>query len=497
MQEKSALSVKGIVKRYPGVTALDNINLEFLKNEVHAICGENGAGKSTLIKILTGAIQAEEGTIAIEGIERKSFTPFEAMFKYGIAAIYQEFNLVPYLSIAENIFLGNEIKKKDGFLDIRKMNQEAKNALDILGIDLDPRVKVQSLTIAYQQIVEIAKAISHNVKILIMDEPSAPLTTNEVDKLFELVRNLKKRGVTIIYISHRMAEIFELSDRVSVFRDGRYINTFITAETDKKELIHCMVGRELLETFPQRKCKPSEIMLSVENLSSVENIKDITFSVRAGEVLGFGGLVGAGRTELVRAVFGADKVTGGTIEINGKKVAIANPVEAVKLGLGLIPEDRKQHGIISEMSIKENISYSSFKKVSRMRLIIPKYLKEIADKYKKLLNIVTPDIEKKIKELSGGNQQKVVLAKWLATDCQILLFDEPTRGVDVGAKQEIYELINKLAEDGKAIIFISSEMPELLGMTDRIIVMHEGEITGELTKEDATQEKILQLASGE
>jgi ribose transport system ATP-binding protein len=497
MQNESALEVKGIIKRYPGVTALDDINLNFIKNEVHAICGENGAGKSTLIKILTGAIKADEGSIIIDGVQRKSFTPQEAMFKYGITAIYQEFNLVPYLSITENIFLGNEIKRGDGFLDNKAMNRKAKEALDILGIDLDPRAKVKSLTIAYQQIVEIAKAISHNVKILIMDEPSAPLTTKEVDKLFELVGNLKKRGVTIIYISHRLSEIFELSDRVSVFRDGRYIETFNTIETDKKELIRCMVGRELLETFPVRKCKPSELILSVNNISSKNNVSDISFSLRAGEVLGFGGLVGAGRTELVRAVFGADRLTEGTVEIQNRKVDIDHPVKAVKLGLGLIPEDRKQHGIISELSVKENISYSSFDNVSRMKLIIPKYLKRIAEKYRKLLNIVTPNIDKKIKELSGGNQQKVVLARWLATDCKILLFDEPTRGIDVGAKQEIYELINRLAEEGKGIVIISSEMPELLGMSDRIIVMHEGKIAGELTKEEATQEKILHLASGE
>ena len=497
MQEETALSVAGIVKHYPGVKALDNITLDFYKNEVHAICGENGAGKSTLIKILTGAIQPDEGTISIDSIQRRGFTPWEAMFKYGITAIYQEFNLVPYLSITENIFLGNELRRRGGLLDISGMNREAQKALGILGVDLDPRIKVKNLTIAYQQIVEIAKAISHNVKILIMDEPSAPLSTNEVEKLFTLIRNLKSRGVTIIYISHRMSEIFELSDRVTVFRDGKLINTFITAATDKKTLIHNMVGRELLETFPERTGAPTETLLKVDNLSSDNNLENISFSVKAGEVLGFGGLVGAGRTELVRAIFGADPVTGGTIRIRGKEVKINHPVQAVKLGLGLIPEDRKQHGIISELSIKENISYSSFEKVSRLRIIMTRCLKEVAEKYRRVLNIVTPSIDKKIKDLSGGNQQKVVLARWLATGCEIFLFDEPTRGIDVGAKQEIYRLINTLAEEQKGIIFISSEMPELLGMSDRIIVMHEGKIAGELARGEATQEKILQLASGE
>ncbi len=497
METESALVVEGIVKKYPGVTALDDVNLDVRKNEVHAICGENGAGKSTLIKVLTGAIQPDAGVITIDGVQVRGFTPHEAMFSYGIAASYQEFNLVPYLSIAENIFLGNELKRPNGFLDIRKMNQEAERVLGILGVQIDPHKQVKELSVAFQQIVEIAKAISHNVKTLIMDEPSAPLTTTEVDKLFELVKNLKNNGVTVIYISHRLSEIFELSDRVSILRDGKLVNTLTTSETTKNALIHNMVGRELLETYPQRTCRPAEPILRVENLSSDQNVKQVSFTLRAGEVLGFGGLVGAGRTELVRAIFGADRKTGGTIHLDDREVEISCPSEAVKLGMGLIPEDRKRQGIISELSIKENISYSSFEKVSRLGLILPRLLNAVAENFRKILNIVTPDIEKKIKELSGGNQQKVVLARWLATGCRIVLFDEPTRGIDVGAKQEIYALINRLAEEGKGIVFISSEMPELLGMSDRIIVMHEGEVTGELSHEEATQEKILRLASGE
>lgn len=497
MSETPVLSVQGVVKRYPGVTALDNINLDFRRNEIHAICGENGAGKSTLIKILTGAIQPDEGVVVVEGIERRGYTPHEAMFSYGIAAIYQEFTLIPYLSVAENIFLGHEEKRRDGFLNIKKMNGDAREILNTLGVDLNPRIQVRDLTVAYQQLVEIAKAISHDAKILIMDEPSAPLSTVEVDILFSLIKGLKQRGVTILYISHRLAEIFELSDRVSVFRDGRYIDTFATEQTDKKELIRCMVGRELLETFPVRGCTGKDILLEVNNLSVPGTLSDISFTLRAGEVLGFGGLVGAGRTELVRAVFGADSISSGTIALRGKKVRISHPGDAVRLGFGLIPEDRKQHGIISELSIEENISYSSFGRVSRFRFIIPKYLKRTAEKYRKLLNIVCPNVGKKIKELSGGNQQKVVLARWLATDCEIILFDEPTRGIDVGAKQEIYELINRLAEEGKGIVLISSEMPELIGMSDRIIVMREGETAGTLTRSEASQERILHMASGE
>ncbi len=486
MPETSVLSVQGIVKRYPGVTALDTINMDFFANEIHAICGENGAGKSTLIKILTGAVQPDEGRIFIEGTERKGYTPHEAMFNYGIAAIYQEFTLIPYLSVAENVFLGHEKLRKDGFLNIRKMNENTKEILNLLGVDLNPKAQVKTLSVAYQQLVEIAKAISHDAKILIMDEPSAPLTTVEVEILFSLVRNLRRRGVTVIYISHRLPEIFELSDRVSVFRDGRFISTFATAETNKKELIRAMVGRELNETFPRRSCSPSAEVLSVENMSAGGKLKNISFSLRAGEVLGFGGLVGAGRTELVRAVFGADPVTGGTVRVGGKRAVISHPIDAVRLGLGLIPEDRKQHGIITELSVKENVSYSSFDKVSRLKLISPKLLTRTAEKFRKLLHIACPNTDKKIKELSGGSQQKVVLARWLATDSTILFFDEPTRGIDVGAKQEIYELINQLAEEGKGIIFISSEMPELIGMSDRIIVMREGVITGTLSREEAS-----------
>jgi len=493
---QTILSVRKLVKRYPGVTALDQVTLDFEAGEVHAICGENGAGKSTFIKVITGAIKADEGIIEIEGIPRKGYSPHEAMFRFGISAIYQEFNLVPFLSIAENIFLGNE-PVRNGFLDIHRMNRDASELLQSLGIDLNPKRMVRTLTVAYQQLVEIAKAVSHKTKILIMDEPSAPLTTNEVDKMLALVRNLRARGVTVIYISHRLSEIFELSDRVSVFRDGKYIKTMDTQATDKKELISLMVGRELSDTYPRNKVPRKDVLLEVRNLSTTTLLKDISFSLHEGEILGFGGLVGAGRTELARAIFGADPISGGSVRIRGTEVRILHPSQAVKLRIGLIPEDRKQHGIVSELSVMENIAYSSFGKVSRFGIIMKKLLQASGEKYKTLLRIVTPDLDKKVKELSGGNQQKVVLARWLATNCDLLIFDEPTRGIDVGAKQEIYELVSSLAAQGKAIIFISSEMPELLGMSDRIIVMYEGRITGELSGKEATQNRVLQLASGE
>jgi ribose transport system ATP-binding protein len=495
-EQNILLSTKGIKKLYPGVVALDEINLDFFAGEIHAICGENGAGKSTFIKVLTGAIQSDKGSIEIDGIPRIGYSPHEAMFRFGIAAIYQEFNLIPALSIAENLFLGNEIRKNI-FLDSRAMNKKAKEILTSLGINLDPRTPVGSLTVAYQQIVEIAKATSHNAKLLIMDEPSAPLTTHEVEKLFDLVRKLKSQGITIIYISHRLSEIFELSDRVTVFRDGKQIETLNTAETTKSELIRIMVDRELDETYPPRRGTVGSPILEVQNLSTAQLLKDINFTLNKGEILGFGGLVGAGRTELARAIYGADPISSGKILINQKPFKMKHPQDAVSLHIGLIPEDRKQHGIISELSVKENISFSSFKKISKIGFIQMKLLEKTAKRMTKSLRIVTPNVEKKVKELSGGNQQKVILARWLATDCDIILFDEPTRGIDVGAKQEIYELIIELASQGKGIIFISSEMPELLGMSDRIIVMHEGVITGELSKAEATQDRVLHLASGE
>ncbi len=493
---QTILSVRDIVKRYPGVVALDHVSLDFYAGEIHAICGENGAGKSTFIKVITGAIRADEGTIEIDGVPRKGYVPHEAMFKFGISAIYQEFNLVPHLSIAENIFLGNE-PAANGFIDFRAMNRQASQLLASLGIDMNPRATVKSLTVAFQQIVEIAKAVSHNTKILIMDEPSAPLTTNEIEKMFAMVRNLKQRGVSVIYISHRLAEIFELSDRVSVFRDGRHISTMDTASTDKNELISLMVGRELSGTYPARAETGGEILLEVAGLSTPGLLQNISFTLRAGEILGFGGLVGAGRTELARAVFGADPISQGHLRVHGTEVRINHPNSAVRLKIGLIPEDRKQHGIIAELSVMENIVYSSFAKVSTVGLITKRLARACAEHYRALLRIVTPSLDKKVKELSGGNQQKVVLARWLATNCDVLIFDEPTRGIDVGAKQEIYGLIADLASQGKGIIFISSEMPELLGMSDRIIVMYEGRITGELSKAEATQNSVLRLASGE
>jgi ribose transport system ATP-binding protein len=490
------LSVRNVTKTYPGVRALDAVSIDFERGEVHALVGENGAGKSTLIKILTGAIQPDGGEIELEGVVHSSFRPHEAIFDLGISAIYQEFNLIPYLSVAENVFFGKEITR--GILiNMNKMCSETEKILDRLGMKINPRTLVKDLSIAYQQIVEISKAISRNVKILIMDEPSAPLTTNEVDRMFDLVRTLRQQGVTVIYISHRLGEAFQLADRVTVLRDGKYIKTLMTKETNRQEIIRLMVGRTLGETYPEKRYQSEEVLLEVKNLSTSGFLKNISLRLHRGEILGLGGLVGAGRTELARAIFGADPLKAGEIYVEGKRVNIRNTSSAIARGIGLIPEDRKQHGILSEMTVKENISYSALRNLNRVGIIMGKAEDRIAKDFKEKLDIKTPDLGRKVKNLSGGNQQKVVLSKWLATKCKVLLFDEPTRGIDVGAKQEIYELIKQLAEEGNGIVFISSELPELLGMCDRILVMRKGEISGSFMKGEATQDAILDLASGE
>lgn len=494
--EEIILELRNITKEYPGVKALDNVSVSFKKGEVHALMGENGAGKSTLIKIISGSIKPNQGKIIFEGTEYDSMTPVLSQ-KLGIGVIYQEFNLVPDLSIAENIFLGQRLTS--GLTINRKlMNDKAKEILNSLGIhDVDVNTPVRSLTVAYQQIVEIAKTISNQVKVLIMDEPTAPLTKREIDAIFILIDKLKQSGVAIVYISHRMEEIFQISDRVSILRDGQYIETKNIAETDKQELISLMVGRKLTDQYPKIEKTIGETRLEVKHLNTYSLLKDISFTVKAGEILGIAGLVGAGRTETVRAIFGADPMQSGEIFVDGKEVKIHSPGDAIREGLALIPEDRKKHGVLLDMSIKENISFITIKTISKASVINQKADIGLANQYIEKLSIKTPSIDQLAKNLSGGNQQKVVLAKSMASSSKIIIFDEPTRGIDVGAKQEIYILMNQLALQGMAIIMISSEMPELLGMADRIVVMHEGKITGELSAQDATQNRILELASGD
>lgn len=492
MKEQSVLlELDNITKQYPGVTALDNVSLSFETGEVHAICGENGAGKSTLIKIITGAIQPTSGKIRYLSKEVAHQDPISSMEK-GIGCIYQEFNLIPHLSVAENIFFGREPLRR-GFVDYARMQEKSAIIIKELGLNIDPSMLVEELSVGYQQIIEIAKALSQDVRVLIMDEPSAALTNNELECLFAIVKKLKMKNVTVIYISHRLEEVFLLSDRVSVIRDGKHIKTMKTSFTDRNELIKHMVGRTLSDEYPDAISEKKEIALEVRNLCSPK-LQNISFSVRKGEILGLAGLVGAGRTELARAIFGADKFDSGEIFINERQVKIKSPEEALSLGIGFIPEDRKQHGILGELSIMHNISFSSLWKFVTGPFISRSHETKAAQEAKDALNIKAPTLDVLVKALSGGNQQKVVLSKILLTDSDIIIFDEPTRGIDVGAKKEFYYIMKNLAMEGKAVIMISSEMPELIGMSDRIIILCEGHLIKELQKEEYSQETILEYA---
>jgi len=492
-QESDTLVLHRITKRFPGVTALDGVTLSFRRGEVHALLGENGAGKSTLIKVLAGAYSPDDGEIRWEGESYPGMTPRLAK-QLGIQVIYQEFNLVPTLSAAENIFLGDFLG--NGFLVDRKaMNRQAAELFGRMNVALNPEAIVGDLSSAQQQIVEIAKSVSKQAKVLIMDEPSAPLSISEVAAMFEIVRKLKAEGVTIIYISHRMDELFEIADRVTVMRDGKYVGTKEIASTNREELVNLMVGRELTESYPSRSSVPRETMLEVEALSG-GGFRDISFALRKGEIVGLSGLVGAGRTELARALFGADPIASGTIRIEGDAVTIRSPADAIRRGIGLIPEDRKRQGLILRSSVQRNVALPNLKELSKLSVVRSDKEAALAEAYRESLQIKTPTIGQLAVHLSGGNQQKIVLAKWLARNCKILIFDEPTRGIDVGAKQEIYKLMNTLAEQGVAILMISSDMEELLGMSDRILVLCEGRMTGELSRDRFSQQRIMELASG-
>ena len=494
MSEEYALELEHIRKEYPGVVALSDVTLQLTKGEILALIGENGAGKSTLIKCCSGAVVPTSGHIKVNGKVFSRMTP-QLAAENGIAIIYQEFNNVGELSAAENLFLGRPIRK-GVVIDRKAMNEEARKAFDQLKIDIDPNELVKNLTVGYQQMIEIAKAIQQNAKVLIMDEPSAPLTSNEVENMFKVVRLLKKKGISIIYISHRLEEIFALSDRIEVIRDGEYIDTLITKDATVDQLIKLMVGRDMSQKYPERTSKidKSKVVLELQHVYG-NGDKDISFKLHKGEVLGLGGLVGAGRTEIAEVIFGAKKKTAGKIFLNGKEINPTCPKDAIDMGIALVPEDRKRHGALLTVSIKNNINMPIYQRISKASVINSTVEKNTTKKYIDELQIKTPTMAQLVKNLSGGNQQKVILGKWLAADAEVIIFDEPTRGIDVGAKQEIYKLINKLIAEGHSVLMISSEMEELMGMSDRIIVLAEREITGELSKEEFNADTIMAYAS--
>ena len=495
MSEEYVLQLEHIRKEYPGVVALKDVTLELKRGEILALIGENGAGKSTLIKCCSGAVIPTSGKIRVNGKEFSSMTP-QLASENGIAIIYQEFNNVKELSAAENLFLGRPIRKGI-VIDKKAMEEEAAKAFDALHIKIDPKALMKNLTVGYQQMVEIAKAVQQNANILIMDEPSAPLTSNEVESMFEVVERLRNEGVSIIYISHRLEEIYRLSDRIMVMRDGEYIKTLITKDSHVQELIQLMVGRELTQSYPPRgDCiDKSKVVLELKNVTG-NGDRNINLKIHKGEILGLGGLVGAGRTELAQVIFGAVPKESGTMIFNGKEINPKSPREAIDLGIALVPEDRKRHGAMMGISLKNNINMPIYERNSTASVIDAKKENEISEKYRQNMAIKTPSMNQLIKNLSGGNQQKVILGRWMAADSELIIFDEPTRGIDVGAKYEIYKLMNDMVEkEGKTILMISSEMEELMGMSDRIAVLAEGDLTGELTKEEFSQEKIMMYAS--
>ena len=492
MDNNYILTLKNITKEFPGVKALDDVTINIERGTIHGLVGENGAGKSTLIKVLAGIYQPNKGEIILDGKPCRFNSPIEAR-RAGISVVHQEIKLAEPLSVAENMFLGN-VQLKNGLVDWKGMRRRAREIVEDLGMDIDINAQVSSLTVAKKQIVEIMHAINNNSRILIMDEPSAVLTDRELEVMFRIVKQLRDEGITIIYISHRLDEIFGLCSNVSVLRDGCHIDTIPVASVDRQGLINMMVGREMGQEYPKEVGNVGGTILEVKNLSR-GILQDISFEVKSGEVFGISGLVGAGRTELARAILGIDKPESGEVYVRGKKVHYRTFADAIRDGLGLIPEDRKLQGLVQIMSVKRNTTLVNMKRVLRAGVISSSLEEKLSKEYADKLHVVTPSMETEVQYLSGGNQQKVVIAKWLFQNSEILFLDEPTRGIDVGAKAEIYRLINRMAKEGKTIIMISSEMPELLGMCDRIMVMHEGHKMGELNAAEAAQAKIMALCS--
>ncbi len=482
-------------KRFPGVLALSDVSFSVDPGTVHALVGENGAGKSTLIKMLTGVHKQTSGTILYQGQKLNYDNPHDALLS-GITAIYQELNLVPALSVAENIFLGHPPKTGNNTVDWSAMNRNATELIKFLDVDIDPHAQVRNLGVAKKQIVEIAKALSLDAKVIIMDEPTAAIPKKEIDTLFRIIRSLKEKGVTIIYISHHLDEVFTISDNVTVLRDGKVVVTRKTAELDEPELIRLMVGRDLTEQYPYVPSKQGKPVLEVSGFTRKGVLNNISLTLNEGEIVGISGMVGSGRTELLRAIYGVDRIDAGTVKVSGVEKIIKAPRDAINAGIALLPEERKTSGLVLLLSVMDNIGLASLKRLSTRGVMRDRELTQTSERMRKIMNIKTPSLHQRVMNLSGGNQQKVVLGKWFVTQPKVYLFDEPTRGIDVGAKVEIYNLMNTLKQEGAAILMVSSELPEILGMSDRVLVMRDGRVAGELQRKELTQEAVLKLAIG-
>ncbi|MGE6630294.1 sugar ABC transporter ATP-binding protein [Bacillus sp. NPDC077027] len=489
------IEMRNIHKAFGNNNVLSGVSFDLVTGEVHALMGENGAGKSTLMNLLTGLHKVDQGSMKIDGKETAFKDPKEAE-ENGIAFIHQEMNIWPNMTVLENLFIGKEIYSKFGILDTKKMNSLAKEQLDRLSVNLSLDQEAGTCSVGQKQMIEIAKALMTDAKVIIMDEPTAALTDREIEKLFHVIESLKKQGVSIVYISHRMEEIFTICDRITIMRDGKTVDTKAIPETNFNEVVKKMVGRELTDRYPERTPSYGEVVLEIKNATKKGVFHDIQFSVRAGEIVGVAGLMGAGRTEIMRALFGLDTLDNGEIWVHGKKASIKKPNDAVKLGIGFITEDRKDEGLILDASIRENIGLPNLESFSPKGMIDKNTEQKFVDLLIKRLTIKTASSETSARNLSGGNQQKVVIAKWIGIGPKVLILDEPTRGVDVGAKREIYNLMNELTDRGVAIVMVSSELPEILGMSDRVLVIHEGAIGGEIDGKEATQERIMTLATG-
>ena len=489
------LRMQGIRKTFPGVVALDNVNLDVRSGTVHSLMGENGAGKSTLMKCLIGMYTPDEGTVELAG-DIVRFKDTKDGLEHGISMIHQELSPVPEMMVAENIWLGREPRGRLGLLSPAAMLRKTRELFDEWKIDIDPRARMKDLTVSKQQMVEIAKAISYDAKIIIMDEPTSAIPEREVAHLHGMIKRLTDFGVAIIYITHKMDEVFKISDDITVFRDGKHVGSYPAKELDRDKLIKLMVGRELTDLFPKEEAEIGEVVLSVQGLNRGAVVKDVSFELHRGEILGLAGLMGAGRTEVLETIFGIEKADSGEVVLNGKALRIKQPSDAIRAGMALLTEDRKLNGIMGVLSVRDNITAAALPRYSPRGVLHVGEMRKDSEDQREKLRIKTPSLSQLIKNLSGGNQQKALISRWLLTVPDVLMIDEPTRGIDVGAKSEIHRLMSMLAQEGKAIIMVSSELPEVLGMSDRILVMHEGRISGELSREEANQESVMHLATG-